>query len=227
MEHPCPKCGALVTDGLPFCAQCKSPQIRVPGLEVDTQAADASASVERPVGQVIGRAFPAPLQQNAVFWHLALPAAAFGGLVSIAAMLATALVFGPGHVGFAVAGLAFGGGAAVFIYRLRTRNSRLTPAMGAKIGAASAGFGFAILAIVMIATCVYNGDELRKILSDALTQASAAGSDPQAVQRSLELLKTEEGLGAIVALLLSVTLVIFVTASSIGGALCAWWLRRR
>jgi hypothetical protein len=103
----------------------------------------------------------------------------------------------------------------------------MTPLAGAKIGAASGGFGFSILAIITIATYVYHSDELRKAMADAVHQMTARGSDPQSAQQALEFLKTQEGLGFFVAFGLAMLLLIFVISSSIGGALCASWLRRR
>ena len=44
MDHPCYKCGHLVEDGKPFCAQCGAPQIRVAMPEALTQAASGNVS---------------------------------------------------------------------------------------------------------------------------------------------------------------------------------------
>lgn len=219
MEHPCAKCGASVIDGLPFCPQCKSPQIRVPGFEVELPPSDDAAPAERAAASSMGRHFPPALQPHAVVWHLALPAAALGGLVSIAAMFVPFAALGPAY--------ALGGAAAVFLYRLRLRTSNVSSAAGVKIGASSGGFGFAILAIFLIGAYVYHEDGLRSFFSNLITLAVARGSDPQSAQQVHELLKTHEGLGAFVAFLLSVFLFLFLVASSLGGAMCASWLRRR
>ena len=216
MEHPCAKCGGSVSDGLPFCPQCKSPQIRVPGFEVEQQAGDVSGPAEPYAAR---RPLPAMPLSNAVLWHQALPSAVMGGLLSVAALFVPLAALGPAY--------ALGGAAAVFIYRLRARSATVSTASGAKIGAASGGFGFAVVAIITIGTYVYHADDLRKLFSDLINQAAAHGSDPQAVQQALELLRTQEGLGAFVTFLLSVLLFMFVLASSVGGALCASWLRRR
>jgi hypothetical protein len=218
MEHPCSKCGAVVIDGTPFCPQCKNPQIRVPGLGEEAASDPSSASSEPQSSGGTGQRLP-PILPRSVQWHQALPAAAIGGVISIVALIAPFAVWGPAY--------ALGGAAAVFIYSVRTRNARVTPSAGAKIGAASAGFGFSILAIVAVGTYVYHADDLRKTMTDAITQMTAHGSDPQAAQQALELLKTQEGLGLFVAFGLSMLLLVFVIASSVGGALCASWLRRR
>jgi hypothetical protein len=219
MEHPCAKCGANVIDGLPFCPQCKSPQIRVPGFDGETATEDGVNAGEIE-GRVTGHVLRQPaLQPRGVQWHKALPAAVLGGVVSIAALALPLAVWGPAY--------AIGGAVAVFVYRLRARNVRVSPGAGAKIGAASAGFGFSILAIITIGTYVYHADDLRKAMADAIAQMSSRGSDPQTAQQALELLKTQEGLGFFVAFGLLMLLVVFVIASSIGGALCASWLRRR
>jgi hypothetical protein len=219
MEHPCSKCGAMVLDGSPFCAHCKAPQIRVPGPEVEVVAADRTPSGEHELNPALGVLRPPALPPHGVQWHQALPAAALGGVISILALVLPLAVWGPAY--------ALGGAAAVFVYRLRAKSARLTPAAGAKIGAASAGFGFAILAIITVGTYVYHSDDLRKAMADAINQMTSRGSDPQTAVQALELLKTQEGLGFFVAFGLSMLLVVFVIASSVGGALCASWLRRR
>ena len=219
MEHPCSKCGAMVLDGSPFCAHCKAPQIRVPGPEAEVVAADRTPSGEHELSPGLGAIRPPVLAPHGVQWHQALPAAALGGVISILALVLPLAVWGPAY--------ALGGAAAVFVYRLRAKSARLTPAAGAKIGAASAGFGFAILEIITVGTYVYHSDDLRKAMADAINQMTSRGSDPQTAQQALELLKTQEGLGFFVAFGLSMLLVVFVLASSVGGALCASWLRRR
>jgi hypothetical protein len=212
----------MVIDGSPFCAHCKAPQIRVPGPETEvpvSEGIDPTSSGEHKLGpgqRVIRSPLLAP---HGVQWHQALPAAALGGVVSILALVLPLAVWGPAY--------ALGGAAAVLFYRLRAKSARLTPAAGAKIGAASAGFGFAILAIIAVGTYVYHSDDLRKAMADAIHQMTSRGSDPQTAQQALELLKTQEGLGFFVAFGLSMLLVVFVVASSVGGAVCASWLRRR
>ena len=221
MEHPCSKCGALVIDGTPFCAQCKSPQIRVPGFEAEGEAPDPGlASETRPGDSSSSVRAGILVRPRAVLWHQALPAAAMGGVISIVTVLLLPIMgWGPAYV--------LGGAVAVFIYRLRARNVVLTPGAGAKVGAASAGFGFGIMAIILVGTYVYHPDDLRKLMTDTITQMTARGADPQAAQQMMELLKTPEGLGLFVAFSLSMLFLVFVIASSVGGALCASWLRRR
>jgi hypothetical protein len=219
MEHPCSKCGAIVIDGTPFCPQCKNPQIRVPGFEAEGFGAVSPEPGEAELGIPPVSARPPVVPPFGVGWHQALPAAVVGGIVSILALVLPLAVWGPAY--------ALGGAAAVFVYRLRARDSRLTPAIGAKIGAASAGFGFSIIAIITVATYVYHSDDLRNAMSDAISQMTARGSDAQTAQQALELLKTPEGLGFFVAFGLSMLLIIFVAGASVGGALCASWLRRR
>jgi hypothetical protein len=220
MEHACSKCGAAVTDGLPFCPHCKHPQIRVPGLESSSSAGTDPTSAGEEVLPRPRTVSPPGLHPQTILWHQALPSAVFGGVVSIVALVLLPVAgWGPAY--------ALGGAVAMFVYRLRARTARLTPAMGAKVGAASAGFGFSILAIITVATYVYHTDDLRKAMDDAIQQMAARGSDPHTAQQALELLKTQEGLGLFVAFGLSMLLIVFVIASSVGGALCASWLRRR
>jgi hypothetical protein len=53
------------------------------------------------------------------------------------------------------------------------------------------------------------------------------GYDPQKVQQAQELLKTHEGLVAVVVLVMFVMLLVIVAGGCIGGALYAAWLRKR
>lgn len=217
MEHACSKCGTIVVDGLPFCPQCKSPQIRVLGFDKENLAVEAASSDDE-ARSPHRQPLPA-MSLHGVQWHQALPAAAFGGLASIAGMFVPLGALGPAY--------ALGGAVAVYVYRLRVRNTRLSSTNGAKIGAASGGFGFSILAIILMGAYVYHEDGLRKVFGDWIDMAVTRGSDPQVALQVHELLKTHEGLGALVAFLLSLFLLIFIVASSVGGALCASWLRRR
>jgi hypothetical protein len=130
---------------------------------------------------------------------------------------------------FAIFGPAFmaGGALSVLLYRRRANDKFPSPTTGARIGAASGGFGFLFPAIVAIATLVYRPEELRQPMLDGMAQAGTRGYDPQKLQQMQQMLKTPEGLTLVVVFILCVLLVIFVTGSSIGGALYAAWIRKR
>jgi len=212
MEHPCAKCSAVVEDGVAFCPHCRAPQIRV----------QTSESVAEGVPQTLpmssdGRPAPRLLLPSSVSWPQALPAAALGGVTAIVALMIPLAAWGPAY--------AVGGAIAVLLYRRRI-HTQLTAGAGAKIGAASGGFSFLILCVMMLAMYVYHPDELQKGIADALAQLSAKGYDPQGAQQAIEVLKNPGGLGFFLVAGMTMLLAVFVAASSIGGALCAAYLRK-
>jgi hypothetical protein len=125
-------------------------------------------------------------------------------------------------------GLIAAGGVAVALYRRKDPGTFVSAGMGARLGAATGalGFGmFVILGAVQMAV-LHTGDEFRKTLLDAVQQAAARSSDPQA-QQAVEYLKTPAGLAVMMILGLAAVLVICLILSAVGGALGAAWLGRK
>ena len=224
VEHPCHKCGAGVEDGVPFCKNCGAAQIRVPGVE--PQPADEpqvpgvseQSKVAQPV-PVLPPLRASASQPTGVQWAHALPGAALAGAFSLLAAVVPYAAYGPAFMA--------GGALAVVFYRRHVKDRLPTTREGARIGAASGGFGFLFFAVVMVATLVYRPDELRQAMLDKVTQAVARGYDPQKVEQMQQALKTPAGLTSLVTFGLFMLLVIFVAGSSIGGALYAAWVRKR
>lgn len=216
MEHPCPKCGEAVEDGIPFCRACRAPQIRVVGVEPQpTTVPDIPHAVEdQPVAPSPTLAESVPIR-----WSQALPCAALGGALTLLLAFIPFAVLGPACVA--------GGAFSVMVYRRRAANDLLEPARGALVGAASGGFAFVFAAIPLVATFVYRADDLRKAMSDSFSQLSSRNYDPQKIQQALELLKTPEGLTFVVGFVLFIMLLIFVVGASIGGAWYSAWARKR
>lgn len=218
MEHPCPKCGAAVEDGVPFCRVCRAPQIRVVGVEPDAWAQtkaeghEESGSGLPPVAAVLAQAPPLP---HGVKWSQALPSAALGGAFSLLLSVIPFAVLGPAFLA--------GGALAVFLYWRRTK-SELSRSEGAQVGAASGGFGFLFFAVPTLATVVYRPDELRQAMA---AQVEARHYDPEVTRQIMQILSTPRGLTFFVAFVLVVVLLIFVAGGSIGGAWYSAWLRKR
>ena len=208
VEHVCYKCGAAVEDGTPFCKQCEAPQIRVAGFE----------SPDLPFSSPI--LLPANADPRALQWSRALPSAAISGLVAAVLMLVPLGGFG--------LGMLLAGSLSVLLYRRRNPISELTPGMGARLGAASGGMGFAIFGIfTAIEVLVFHsGGELHTALVEAVQQSAARTTDPQA-QQVLDYLKSPAGLALVMIMGLAVMLVAFLVFSSIGGAIAAFLLRRK
>jgi len=212
MEHPCARCSAVVEDGVAFCPHCRAPQIRVLTSEPVFEGLPQTAAIPSE-----GRMPAHPLRTSFVSWPHALPAAALGGVTAIVALMIPMAAWGPAYV--------VGGAIAVLLYRRRVRVP-LASGAGAKIGAASGGFSFLILAIMMLAMYVYHPDDLRKGITDSLAQLSAKGYDAQGAQQAIDILNNPGGLGYFLVAGMTMLLVIFLAASSIGGALCAAYLRK-
>jgi len=209
----------MVEDGVPFCAHCRAPQIRV-AMEPAPRSPGPGEDPELSAETIM---VSAPFPKSGVQWSQALPMAALGGLLSI---LLSILLLG---IPLGAYGLAFllGGAIAVALYKRRVVGARLTSGMGARIGAASGGFGFLFLAIMLIATSVYRADDLRKMLEEKIGELTATGYNPQQVKAALDLLRTPEGLAFFVTSCLMVLAFMCVVASAIGGALSARLLGRR
>lgn len=223
MEHPCHKCGAAVEDGTPFCKQCGAPQIRVPGIEVQ-EPAPVRPSVPAPTESSPDfSSLPgviSPERRSAgVQWAHALPGAALGGAFSLLAAVVPYAIFGPAFLA--------GGAVAVVLYRRHLKSGLPSQGAGAKIGAASGGFGFLFFAIPAVATLVYRPDELRQGMLENLAHYAGRGYDPQKIQQVTDLLKSPQGLNFFVGFVLFILLLMFVVGSSIGGALYAAWVRKR
>jgi len=156
---------------------------------------------------------------SGVQWSKALPGAALAGVFSLLAMVIPYAIFGPAFM--------MGGALAVVLYRRNTGGAAPAPGVGAKIGAASGGFGFLFSAVMAIATLVYRPAEVRQGMLDNLSQMVGRGYDPQKVAQVQDLIKTPDGLAFFVSFGLVVMLVVMVAGASIGGALYAAWARRR
>jgi len=151
-------------------------------------------------------------------WGKAFPGIVTSGIVSAMLMVIPLGAFGLGMI---AAGIL-----AVILYRRRAFTAEITPGMGAKLGVATGGIGFAIFALFTAVQLLifHSGSELRDAMLQAVEQAASRNPDPQA-QQLLTYLKTPEGLGIVMALSLSVMLVGFLIFSSAGGALGAILLR--
>ena len=208
---------------MPFCKKCGAPQIRVLGVEPEPVAAartgeSSSDELLPPSLPTLPPPFPRT-QTGAVQWSRALPGAALGGVISLLAMVIPFGVFGPAFI--------LGGGLAVMFYRRTSAGDVPTPGVGARIGAASGGFGFLYVAVLAIAMAVYRSVEVRDAMLESISQMTARGYDPQKVAQAEQLVKTPDGMMLFLAFGLFMMLLIMVAGSSIGGAFYAAWSRRR
>ena len=200
MEHPCENCGHAVKDGIPFCAHCRAPQIRV--------VVAAPEGAESPSGNDLGLA----RTPNSIYWSLALPVCAAAGILCgflMAVTDASALWMIPTSF------------VTVAAYRRRHAAIRVSGRIGARLGG---GAGVVAMAVFFAAT-VYNG-RLPELFAQTLNLYVTLESNPSLkdfAQRSLETLKQPEGFPAWVMSLCIWMFTIFV----VGGALAGAFLGRR
>lgn len=202
--------------GVVFCPQCNAPQIRVASPEL--AAIPDSFTAPPPLGGL--SRYPTYSPSNGLQWPHALPAAAIGGVISAALM-----VFPLGALGL---GMLVGGGLSVALYYRRTGGMGVTPGLGARLGALTGVFGFAVFSLMAAVEMLVNRNsgEFRAALIDALEKSAARTSGPEA-QQALNWLKTPDGLTFVVALGFAVTFIFFVAISSVGGAIGAALRRRK
>ena len=225
MEHPCPKCGTAVEDGTPFCRHCRAPQIRVM-IEPSIMPAPPAANLESydqlqppPVFNSSIPRFPSPTLD----WSHGLPCAAMGGFLALFLSFIPFFVFGPAFLA--------AGAFAVFLYRRRTL-TQLNRRAGARLGAASGGFAFLFLSVVIVAMVFYAPDNkktavIAQIRESTITQLKASHYDPDTVGRAIGVVNTTAWLAASLIFCVVVFMLISVVGASIGGAWYSAWLQRR
>jgi hypothetical protein len=201
-----------VEDGIPFCAHCNAPQIRVAPVEpIAPPAVDAEAALELPE--------PHPVNTlSALDWAQSWRSAAIAVLVSMFLILLGM----PAGFGMAAAGFL-----AVMLYHRRRPLAQLTAGRGAGLGALTGALGFGVFAVVLALVSVFrSGSEIHDALLKYLQQYAATSSDPR-MQQVLDLVKTPDGYIVILVLGLAVTFLAFLIFGSLGGAMGAFLLHRR
>lgn len=215
MDHPCYKCGQLAEDGVPFCAHCGAPQIRVILPEPVLSPAESSSSLATDPGlSVIAPGQPLPSQ-----WSQALMSCALAALIA-------ALAISLGII--AGIGMLSAGFLAVVFYRRRRPAAIVKAAFGMVLGAISGIFAFLfVVAFEVVSMFVLrNTAEVRAKLLEFLKQLSQRTTDPQ-VLAMIDSLKSPGGEASLIVFFLLCLLFGFVIFSSIGGALGGTLLGRR
>jgi hypothetical protein len=204
-------------EGVPFCPECKAPQIRV-----GTQAATPPLLPGTP-DEIQPPAEPVPLanrpQRQPVNWSKAVPAAGSAGV-----LLAVAL-----H--FPLAGFFFwmlvAGVLAVAFYR-RGNPDPISAGDGARIGAIGGILGYILFAIATSLRLLLGGGggQLREQFIRQVQEMAASSTDPQ-VQQAAKALMTPEALAFVIVIALVLVFFLFVVLCSIGGAAGASLFRDR
>jgi len=212
VEHSCEQCGGQVEDGVPFCPKCGAPQIRV-ALPEPTAAPSVLIGDDAPIVVSLG-----PV--NRIEWSRALPSVAWA--VTIAGVL-TLFTFGSLGLGMLVAGAI-----SVVLYRRTRPGSNLTTWAGARLGALTGAMGFGVI-LFGLAVAIFGfhaGARIHDLLLNAMEQYVARHPAPQS-QQVIELFKTSDGFALMMTMGLILTFLACVAFSSAGGALSAFFFRRR
>jgi hypothetical protein len=211
VEHPCYRCETAVEDGVAFCPQCGAPQIRVGGGTTTPGIAIAESTLRDPSST------SSLLPAAPIYWPQALPAAARAGVIAAILMI---IPLGA-SVGL---GMLAAGFLSVLFYRRRVPSANPRPGTGARLGAVSGALAFVFFGLL---TALFRaGGEFRSALGQAVEQAAARNSDPQA-QQLFEYLKTPQGLDLVLIMGVIMMLIVFLMVSSLGGAIGAAMLHRK
>ncbi len=162
---------------------------------------------------------PAPTPENKLIW---LPAI---GSALVAGMLATVGTLIP-SVPLALLCMFASGGLAVTLYRRRAGVGRVTAWMGAKLGvlAGSWGFGMQALFMVIVLLSASGRTKLRETLMEKMKEAAISVADPNAarwVEQFRGFVATDHGLIVITLVGATISGVLFLSFSALGGALGA------
>jgi hypothetical protein len=212
VEHSCYQCGAEVENGIPFCRQCRAPQIRVASAEV---IAPAEVMTEGFSPQ-----YSSTLPSPAFDWPHALRAAALAGLVGLILFIILRKAFALDMVA--------SGFLSVYFYYRKNPFSKLSAGTGALLGALSGAFATVLVAVPLsiMLFLVRSGGDSRADAMAVIQDQLASNPDPHA-HELLQYVKTPEGFTFFMIVLLIFMLILCMVLSSLGGAIGAALLRRR
>lgn len=208
-----------VEDGIAFCPNCASPQIRVTGLVgrplTPPPFSPESIAESSQASSFSAETYSAP-PTTQIRWPEALRSAGLAGM-----LLAVALV-----VPFASPFLLMmaAGVVTVALYAKRSQ-VQLTRGSGARVGAAGGLLGWAILLLIFLFELGIGGGHVVSALRETIQQQMANNPDPRA-QQVLATLNSPGGMAVMVVLGMLLFLVVALLCGAIGGAIGALLVRR-
>jgi uncharacterized membrane protein len=158
VEHSCKQCGATVEDGVPFCPNCGTPQIRVAIAreELETQPAPGTSGSDSDTDndQSAMEAIPAQRATSAFSQAEASQSAKYERRVVIFSALAAGFAAGIGSlvpfVPFITLCMVAAGGIAITLYKRRMPYVSVPARRGFRIGALAGFFGFLLNAVTSV-----------------------------------------------------------------------------
>ena len=218
MDHPCYKCAQLVEDGVPFCAHCGAPQIRVtvPDPSPATVSSGAEAAAH---GNPALASSPNALTHLPTSWVGPLQPCALAALISVLLM---ALGLNP------FVAMLGAGSLAVIFARRRSPEMVMKAGTGARLGAISGLFCFGMSATLeaIVVAVFHKGPEVRSAMLQIIQQTAAKTNDPQ-VAAALDYFKSPQGVVVVLLFALVTAFFASIILGSIGGALAGVFLGRR
>lgn len=197
-------------EGAPFCPSCGAPQIRV----VTPQAVEPPPLP--PPGEMLPPPFPTSYTPAAAAARVQWSAAIRSCL--LAAALLTFLNTIIGNPLAVIIIIPAGGWFAVYLYGRGQSGRPVNAGIGARIGAVTGLFAYALYALIMAVVMVFQRNRLLEEVRNAMRQAAAQNPNPQA-QQVVEKMMTPEGIAILVTISAIFLFFIFLVLCSIGGAI--------
>ena len=213
MAKTCHRCGAVLDETAPFCAQCGAPQIRVLAPEAETvDAASGNPAVS-----------PIVASGRKIVWSRAALA------VIVPALVAAALMLVPiANLGFLL-WIALAGASSVLMYARRMPGALIDAGIGARLGALVGVIAFAIecalIGLQIAASAAAGKAEFRDQVIQALREQTARNPDPNVVAMMNRWIANPQALALIMIASLLLLFLVFLALGSLGGALAG--ARRR
>lgn len=196
-------------EGAPFCPSCGAPQIRV----VTPQATEPPPLP--PPDDVLP---PLPTSYAPA---VAAPRVQWSAAVRSCLIAAAVLTFFNTVIGIPLAVLIIipaGGWLAVLLYSRGQGGQPVNAGIGARIGAVTGLFSYALYMLIMAVVMVFQRGRLLEEVRKAMRQAAAQNPNPQA-QQIVEKMMSPEGIAIMVTISAILLFFIFLVLCSIGGAI--------
>jgi len=216
MDHPCHHCNQPVEDGVPFCAHCGAPQIRVIMPEATPAPAPAGEVSAITPEYSLAAGAGSPLSNERAQALLACLLAGFIAALAISLRIVEGI------------GMLSGGVLAVVFYRRRQPGLGVRALGGALLGAISGVFAFlfSVALDFLVGVVIQKTDVVREQALEMVKQMPQFSSDPQLLAK-LNYWKTPEGATSLILFFLFSQLFAFLIFSGLGGLLGAVVFRRR
>jgi hypothetical protein len=207
VERLCYRCNAPVPAGVPFCAQCNAPQIRVVAESERAQAGEVGATPPPPMPTYEGGGHP-------IRWPAAIARTIVAAVASVA-LLQLISAFSRSPV-LAFLALPLGGWFAVYLYSRRA-TGRVTAGMGARLGAVTGFFIFAIGFAISAVGVITDRDEVFRLMQQGMKEAAASNPSPQA-DALIQQISTPTGMMTVLLLAAVLFLFLSLILCALGGA---------